>query len=143
MISIYERKKKNQEITNPPSDQGHMKHPQIIKSTLSFKAAAQKLADIINTPAGVDHSSYIMFWETDIQELCQKDLSPTAQAMLRVQKVLDWLQDHASDDYVPSVLCGRQFRSKFISLEAAIKRSEVMQRNLRTGTPQSSAEAGG
>ena len=79
---------------------------------------ARKLCQIIYSTGRITCRPNLTKWTVDIR-LCLKDINYEEE---RLDKVLEWLNDHAKDPYTPHIYSAQSFRTKFCQIEDAMNR---------------------
>ena len=70
----------------------------------------------------------LLSWANDFRLLHEYDKI----SLIRIRKALIWYGTNFDLPFVPIVLSGKSFRSKFLNIEAAIKRGKQTNRNFHT-----------
>jgi len=85
-----------------------------------YLPVTQQLADIIQSYKNIEITpSKIKAWSIEIRRLCQEHkINP-----FRIKQALTWYASQIGQPFVPVILCGSSLRTKFLQLEAAVKRS--------------------
>ena len=86
---------------------------------VKYLPLAKQLAKTIQTKKNIKHTpSQITQWTNEIRLLSeQNEIEYT-----RIEKVLDWYEDHIGEDYVPVIESGYSLKTKFMRLEDAMNR---------------------
>lgn len=89
------------------------------KPEFQFLPIAKKLASIIRTKKRISITQgKLNAWCLPIMRLCKTD----SISVDRIEKALEWYNNHIGEDFVPVIESGTSLRNKFTKLESAMKR---------------------
>jgi len=113
------KKSDNMNGGNIPSMNNKEKKPSIKERNKQYFPIVEKLSDIIQTTKNIKHTpNQLRSWAHEVRQLVEGNRIPPD----RINKALDWYEEHVGEEYVPIIESGSSLREKFVKLENAMQR---------------------
>jgi len=111
---------------NTPSRDNKNGRLSIKERNKQYLPIVRKLSRVIRQAKNIKHTpAQLRSWANEVRQLVERNgISPD-----RINKALDWYEEHIGGEYVPVVESGKSLREKFIKLEEAMQRDEKGTRN--------------
>lgn len=105
--------------------------PTVQERTRKYLPLANQLAKTVLTKKNMKYpQSQINQWADEIRRLAEL----TKISYERIEKALDWYEDHIGGEYIPTIESGYSLRKKFLALENAMDREKT---SFSNGKPKS------
>ena len=126
-IYLSDLKKSDDDCSNnTPSRDNKNGRLSIKERNKQYLPIVRKLSRVIRQAKNIKHTpAQLRSWANEVRQLVERNgISPD-----RINKALDWYEEHIGGEYVPVVESGKSLREKFIKLEEAMQRDEKGTRN--------------
>jgi len=95
------------------------KSPPIKERNKQYLPIVEKLSNIIQTTKNIKHTpNQLRSWSNEVRQLVEGN----GISSDRINKALEWYEEHVGEEYVPVIESGSSLREKFIKLENAMQR---------------------